>query len=182
MNVSRLTLSCRWLSSASFSVASSSIASSSAFSPPDTALSRIHTGSSVVSSAARAPRRLGGAVRASMVQDAADCCWLHTASMPCHCWKVATAEPSVGKTIRCSQAAEFNLLKVHCCAMWRGKGRRRAETALPCWRSPGSHTHTHTHTPSARQVGWFQPTESLCWDFFFFFFLMSVQFSAPFFP
>ena len=178
MNVSRLTLSCRWLSSASFSVASSSIASSSAFSPPDTALSRIHTGSSVVSSAARAPRRLGGAVRASMVQDAADCCWLHTASMPCHCWKVATAEPSVGKTIRCSQAAEFNLLKVHCCAMWRGKGRRRAETALPCWRSPGSHTHTHTVRSASRLVSTYWVTVLG----FFFFFLMSVQFSAPFFP
>lgn len=68
MNVSKLTLSWRWLSSASFSVASSSIPSSSAFSR-DTELSNITQMGSIASSTAKTPLRLGCRSR-SMVQDA----------------------------------------------------------------------------------------------------------------
>lgn len=57
MNVSKFTLSCRWLSSASFSVASSSIPSSSAFSS-DAASNRIQS-SSMVLGALASPQRLG---------------------------------------------------------------------------------------------------------------------------
>ena len=66
MNVSKLTLSCRWLSSASFSVVSSSIPSPCAFSP-DTVFSRIQAGT-IASSAAQTALRLG-CRSASMVQE-----------------------------------------------------------------------------------------------------------------
>lgn len=70
MNVSKFTLSCRWLSSASFSVVSSSIPSPSAFST-DAASSSIQSSSMVLAAPASA-QRLGRRRSSVEVQDAAD--------------------------------------------------------------------------------------------------------------
>lgn len=132
MNVSKLTLSCRWLSSASFSVASSSIPSPCALSP-DTEISNIQTGIKVWS-APRAPLR-SGCRRASMVRDAAA---EHSASMPCHCWRIHTAEQT-GKTIQCSQLVDRRVQPFKGTLRSNRRGKRSGgRLRCPCGRNTKS--------------------------------------------